>query len=227
MIYFVTAGRADEIRTIRDLQPSHLLVSYYHFKNKTLDHLINAIGYTPKILLDSGAWSAYNTGNNISLIDYMNYIEQNKPHIENYIALDVLHPTLGDEFSKRYYEMMLLANLDPIPVFHEGEDLSYLQYYVEQEPPFIALGGTAMNRSKPYVRKWVQSLNELYPNQPFHLLGSSSRQIINHTSLRSHDSSTWIMMASNGFPQSIPGKSIEAKRERMKYHMKQQMEEYQ
>lgn len=225
MIYFVTTGRADEVHVIQKLQPTHLLVSYFHTKNKPIKLLIDSLGYTPKLLLDSGAWSAYNTGKNISLIDYMNYIEENIQYIEHYVALDVIDPNLGDEFSKRYYEMMLLRNLDPIPVFHYGEDLSYLQYYVDQEPPFIALGGTAMNRSKTEVREWVSSLNQLYPDQPFHLLGSSSKQITEYTDLRSYDSSTWIMMASNGFPAHIPGKSIESKRERMKYHMSQLMKE--
>lgn len=219
MIYFVTAGRADEVAVIKELQPPRILVSYAAFKNKSIKEFKELLGYNPKIVLDSGAYTAWTTGKNIALMDYIEYVKRNEEEIEYHIALDVIDDNLGDEFSKRYYEMMVLSGLDPIPVYHRGDDISYLDYYADCEPPFIALGGTAKEKNKTSVKDWVNELTHLYPNQKFHLLGSSSKQIINHTELRSYDSSTWIMMALNGFPKEIPGKSIEAKRERMKYHM--------
>jgi hypothetical protein len=221
LIYFVTAGRADEVAVIQNLQPPRLLVSYAAFKNKPIKEFKELLGYNPDILLDSGAYTAWTTGKNIALMDYIDYVKKNESEIEHHIALDVIDDMLGDEFSKRYYDMMLIAGLEPVPVYHRGDDLSYLEYYVDCEPPFIALGGTAKDSNKKAVRDWVLELNRLYPEQEFHLLGSSSKQITDYTSLRSYDSSTWIMMALNGFPKEIPGKNIEAKRERMTYHMRE------
>lgn len=223
MIYFVTAGRADEVAVIQNLKPPNILVSYAAFKNKPLKDFKKLLGYEPNILLDSGAYTAWTTGKNIALMDYIDYVKKNEQDITHYIALDVIDDRLGDEFSKRYYDMMLLAGLEPVPVYHKNDDLAYLHYYVACEPPFIALGGTAKDKNKVAVRDWVLELQNLYPNQPFHLLGSSSKQITDHTLLRSYDSSTWIMMALNGFPKEIPGKTIEAKRERMAYHMREGM----
>lgn len=223
MIYFVTAGRKDEIHVIKELKPDRLLVSYAAFKNKPIKDFKESLGYNPKIIVDSGAYTAWTTGKNIALMDYIAYAKRNESDAEHFIALDVIDDYLGDEFSKRYYDMMLLAGLNPIPVYHRSDELSYLKYYVDCEPPFIALGGTAKDSNKKSVRDWVQGLNNLYPNQPFHLLGSSSKQITEHVDLRSYDSSTWIMMALNGFPKSIPGKSVEAKRERMTYHMREEL----
>jgi hypothetical protein len=226
-LYFVFTDKASlEAETIKVLQPRNLLMSYWYHRNKGIQAAIDKIGYTPeKITLDSGAWSAHNNGKNISIIDYMKFIDENKHLITSYVALDVI----GDaELTKRYYDIMLYKGYDPIPVFHAGADSSYLKYYVESIEPntVIALGGTAAERSKERVRNWVQRVQKLYPNQKFHLLGSSSKKITDYCDLYSVDSSTWIMMAVNGFPKEIKGKTNDAKIKRATWQMTKLIKEH-
>jgi hypothetical protein len=223
-LYFVVTDKgSEEVEVIKRLKPPRLLASYFYFRTKGIASLIEKIGYRPEILLDSGAFSAWNIGKNISPIDYMQFIDENKQYIGKYIALDVV----GDpDLTRMYYEIMRYKGYAPVPVFHYGDDLSYLDYYVEKGETTIALGGSAKMRSKPTVAAWCSDVIGKYPGIDFHLLGSSSRQITDHCDLASCDSSTWIIMAFNGKPKHIPGKTRESKIERAAYNMRQLMNDY-
>ena len=89
-IYHVTAGRKDEIAAIRQARPSRLLLSYFYFRRKNLSEFISRLGYRPEILIDSGAWSAFNSGVEISVVNYMNYLQANRDLIDQYISMDVI-----------------------------------------------------------------------------------------------------------------------------------------
>jgi hypothetical protein len=221
-VYFVCTNDSAEKEVIKELKPNKLLLSYFYFKNKKLEDFVNELGYQPEILLDSGAYSAWSKGKNISPIDYMNYIVTNRKYIDKYITLDVIGEP---ELTVKYYEIMKLKNFDPIPVFHYGDHEDYLKLYLKEGCKYIALGNTVPIKDKNKVASWVNTLTEKYPNVYFHLLGSSSKKVTQNTELFSVDSSTWIMMAMNGFPKEIKGKSREAKIERAKFQMLKIMEE--
>jgi hypothetical protein len=221
-IYFVCCNVVEEKEAIKQIKPDKLLLSYYYFKNKNLEDFVNELGYKPEILLDSGAYSAFTKGKNISPIDYMNFITRNKIYIDKYITLDVIGEP---ELSKKYYEIMKLKGFDPLPVFHYGDDEWFLRSYIAEGCKYIALGNTVPIKDKNKVAAWVNELTEKYPDIQFHLLGSSSKKVTQNTDLYSVDSSTWIMMAINGFPKEITGRSREAKIERAKFQMLKIMEE--
>jgi hypothetical protein len=72
----------------------------------------------------------------------MRYIEENKEHITDYVALDVL----GDgQITWLYYQIMRLKGFQPIPVYHYGTDEEYLKRYIEDGASFVALGGDGAN----------------------------------------------------------------------------------
>jgi hypothetical protein len=221
-VYFVYTGQSSaEKEVLSEVQPDKVLVSYFYSKSKTLEVMFSELGYFPKdLILDSGAYSAWNKGREISLEKYMKYIEDNK--VKKYISLDVIND--NGELSRINYEVMRSKGFDPIPVFHIGDELKHLHYYA-QTKSLIALGGTAKMRSKPKVREWVKEVISLYPSHSFHLLGSSSKQITDHVNLFSCDSSTWIMNAINGKPKHIKGKTRESKIERAIYNMRKALEE--
>ena len=221
-VYFVCSNDSCEKEVIKELKPERLLLSYFYFKNKRLQDFIEELGYQPKIMLDSGAYSAWSKGKNISIIDYMNYLDLNRDYIYKYITLDVI----GDaDVSYMYYAIMKHKEFDPIPVYHYGDDEKYLRKYIREGSFHIALGNTVPIKDKKKVAEWVNYLTDTYPDIKFHLLGSSSKKITQHTNLDSCDSSSWIMMAFNGFPKEIKGKSREAKIERAKWQMRTIMEE--
>lgn len=220
--YFVSVNKKEEREVIGEIKPSHVLLSYHYFKNKVLKDFCNDIGYVPKILLDSGAYSAWSKGKNISPIDYMNYIVKNKEYIHKYIALDVIGEP---ELTIKYYEIMKLKGFDPIPVYHYGDDERFLQFYIREGHDYIALGNTVPIKDKKQVAEWINYLKSKYTNIKFHLLGSASKKITQQTNIDSCDSSTWILMAFNGYPKEIKGKGYEPTKQRAKWQMLKIMEE--
>lgn len=215
-LFFVYTGTTwVEPEVIREIKPPKLLLSYYYFRNKNLEDVVEQLGYVPEIMLDSGAYSAWSKGKNIALVDYMNYIRRNKEWITHYIALDVI----GDSrLSRWYYKIMREYGFNPIPVFHFGENEKYLNAYIEDGTSYIALGGTVPVKNKQEVANWVASITSKHPNVSFHLLGSSSDKILG-CGVASCDSSTWVTMAINGYPKSVKGRTRESKKERAKLNM--------
>jgi hypothetical protein len=222
--YFVTSGKNEtEINVIKELKPKRLIASFHYFKNIDLGEFIKLLGYKPKILLDSGAYSAWNSGKKIDLDKYIDYIKRNKDHIWRYICLD----KLGDnEQSYQTYLEMRKRGLKPVPVFHYLGDEKILEKYIEDKEEFIALGGTVPIKNKSEVAEWVKMICWMYPQSRFHLLGSSSRKILDHCDIESADSATWIIGAFMGNPKHIPGKDKESKRKRAYYNMNELIKLY-
>lgn len=221
-IYHVTAGRKDEIAAIKAARPPRLLLSYFYFRRKSLQEFIDALGYRPEILIDSGAWSAFNSGVEISIVNYMNFLQENLDLglIDHYVSMDVI----GDsDLSLTFWLIMRKKGFSPIPVYHYKEDEKYLKYYAKRSE-LIAIGGTVPEQNKRIVADWVRVIVWTYPEIKFHLLGSSSRKIIDTVDLFSVDSSTWIMQAKNGRPGHIPGESRGAKIKRAIYNLEREIE---
>lgn len=218
-LYFVTANLREEVQVIKELQPKHLLLSYWYFRKKNLTEWVDTLGYKPQILLDSGAWSAFNKGKVIELDSYMDYIREHAAVISEYVVLDVI----GDaEASFANFLTMRESGLSPIPVFHYQDDPKHLKKYIDMGETRIALGGTVVERSKKKVAKWVRPIIFEHQHTSFHLLGSSSKVIMDQCPLlASCDSSTWMMMAVNGYPTHIVGRHWDAKLDRMRYQMRE------
>lgn len=221
VIYFVTTAKREELEVIKEIQPPNVLVSYWYFKNKPLSDFCSQIGYKPNILLDSGAYSAFTKKKSVNIVDYMRYIDDNKDFITDYVALDVIGNT---QLTIALYELMKKMGYKPIPVYHYGENPSVLYQYMNLGENKIALGGTVPIKNKTTVATWCNNLSTSYQDVRFHLLGSTSKEVMENSSVSSCDSSSWYMLAVNGFPKDIPGKSRAATLERAKYQMRRLME---
>lgn len=222
-IYHVAVDSSTaETEALRMVKPPYLLLSYHYFRNKPLKDFVRKIGYTPEIMLDSGAYSAWTKGKGIALTDYMQYIDENSEHITRYINLDVFQ---DNEMSYDYYRIMKRKGYNPIPVIQYGDDYQeWLDNYYYHGERFIALGGTVPVKSKSEVSEWVKLLSWMYPEVDFHLLGSSSRKIIDHCDMYSCDSSTWFMQAIMGKPNHIKGTSRQSKIDRAIYNLKKEVD---
>ena len=219
-LYFVVTGNKEELEVIREVKPPNILVSYWYFKTKPLGEFCSQIGYTPNILLDSGAYSAFTKNKTVNLLDYMKFITDNSETISDYISLDVINDS---DLTVAFYNIMRMKGYNPIPVYHYGEDECVLKHYLSSGATRIALGGTVPIRNKAVVAKWCSDLHSRYPDVEFHLLGSTSKVVLESSSVSSCDSSSWYMMAVNGFPKEIAGKTKESKMERAKYQLRKLM----
>jgi hypothetical protein len=220
-IHFVCTNDRVERQAIKVAKPTYLLLSYYYWKGTNIQGFIDEIGYKPKLMLDSGAFSSFTKGKNASIIDYMNYIKKNEQYFDSYISLDVMD---DPDISIKYYEIMKMKGFNPIPVYHYGDDEMYLKYYIEEGEKYIALGKTVPLKKKFIVADWINELMAKYPDVKFHLLGSSSSVITRLTNVYSMDASSWMHRAIKGYPKDIVGNDKEAKTARAIYQLREIMQ---
>lgn len=190
--YFVYCGNLQEREIIQELKPPNLLLSYYYFKHKSMKEVIESLGYRPNIMLDSGAYSAFNSGKEINIHQYMEYIRENEEYLEKYISCDIMKNAEGT-FDRFVY--MQEQGFKPVPVFHYGTDETWLDKYYEMGERFVALGSTVPEPRKRLIRMWINELVVKYHNLNFHVLGTSRRDIIDYCDVLSCDSTGWIRTA--------------------------------
>ena len=220
-VFFVTIGLRDEIEVIKKVRPSHILCSYWYFAKKPMSAFVDTLGYKPEILLDSGAYSAHAKNKEININEYMEYIESNQEYIARYISLDVIG---NSDLTRKNYLTMWECGFDPIPVVHYGDAVCDVDFYKPFGVSTIALGNTVCIKDKSVVANWCADMHRRYPDMKLHLLGSSSKKILESNALASCDSSTWYMMAVNGKPKTITGRTREDKRLRAEANMLNIME---
>src|SRR5216684_8012262 len=108
------------------------------------ERLAPAVKPKVRLMLDSGAYSAWVKNEVLSIDHYISYIKKYQHLIDTYVVLDVIPgqpgiaPTQaeGDAAALATYDnfrRMRDAGLDPIPVFHQGERFDVLERYLVQE----------------------------------------------------------------------------------------------
>lgn len=161
-----------------------------------------------KVLLDSGAYSAWTKGVSIDLADYISFVKANQHLLDLYISLDVIpghsgcataDPTRIDraaEQSYRNHQTMKKAGLTPVPVFHQGEDISWLQRLVGDGEQYIAL---APHGAKSHVFGWLdQCFAIVGARAKVHGLGVTTSKLMGRYAFASVDSGTWVKQAQHG-----------------------------
>jgi hypothetical protein len=171
-----------------------VLLSYYYIQNTGLDVLLAKhfdIPY-PDVFLDSGAFSAFSQGVSINVSNYIQYIHRYKHLITVYSNLDVIGSAEGTFANQK---RIASEGLYPLPVFHVGEEWSYLSTYIEQYP-YIALGGM-VPYMKPAKRKalmaWLLKCFRMAQGKAvYHGFGCTVCDIMCALPWYSVDSSTWL-----------------------------------
>lgn len=168
-----------------------ILLSYHYYKDTDLDALFAKYFSEPYpgVFADSGAFSAFTQGEPINWRDYAAWVKRWRHLFTVYANLDVIGDAEGTLTNQKRLED---AGLSPLPVFHTGEDWSYLEQYIKQYP-YIALGGMV-----PYMRfpkkimPWIiQCFKKAKGQSVFHGFGATSWKIIRDLPWYSVDSSSW------------------------------------
>lgn len=158
-----------------------------------------------EIVLDSGAYSAWSLGKQVNLDDYITFIHEHKQHLSWYANLDVItdDPSESAEPSFDNFKVMKAAGLDPVPVFHFGEDPKWLKCYLEMSD-FIALGGV-YKYARPRLYSWLDDVFTEYltddkgmPTCKVHGFGWTGTKLINRYPWYSVDSSSWVQLTVRG-----------------------------
>ena len=118
------------------------------FDGKKADHAVPE--YSGGMFLDSGAFTAWNSGKPISLQAYIDYLAKHRGAFEVYASLDVIGDAKG---SLRNQRKMERAGLHPMPCYHFGEPEEYLDLYID-EYDYFALGGFVGQKKKSALVWW-------------------------------------------------------------------------
>jgi hypothetical protein len=145
----------------------NILVAYPYYKGLDLTTLPDRT----RLVIDSGAFTAWKSGKPIALDDYCRFIEGLKTKPWRYFSLDVI----GDPHaSMQNYETMLRRGFSPMPVFTRGEDFSVLEdYYKTSE--VVGVGGlVGTPKNKQFVNKVMRHVN----GRKCHWLGFTNRAFV-------------------------------------------------
>lgn len=126
--------------------------------------------------MDSGAFSVWRSGKTVKLEDYIAFCKEYRSMFTVYAALDVI----GDaEASFRNYVAMRDAGLDPMPAFHHGSPLKWVDEYAKLTS-HIGLGGIAMMTKRDRAT-FLRGIFQRYPDPSkvgFHGFGINDSEIL-------------------------------------------------
>ena len=155
----------------------------------------------PRILIDSGAFTAWNSGKYISVSDYGRWALDFKKQWEHQVKslyffnLDVIGDQSASNTNLHKLEKM---GLSPIPIFTYKADIKELIYYL-QHYPYIGLGGLVglkphdLDVWLAYCFKFVIGQYKASGILPkIHLLGVTKEPALIKYPCYSSDSSTWV-----------------------------------
>lgn len=163
-----------------------LLVSYVYLK----PFLINKPRYDYRDwALDSGAFSAHNSGTEISLRDYIytcKTLMERDPTLTEVFSLDVI----GDwRNSLKNCERMWREGVEAIPCFHADEPESVLMG-MARDYPKIALGGVALKHQSKKLAWARQCFARVWPKK-IHGFAFGSEESLMALPWHSVDATSW------------------------------------
>ena len=196
-------------RSLLEGQHPNFFGSFYYESNRTM---ISPTQF--RFFLDSGAYSAWTRGTQIDLDEYCAFIKANIEHIEVYANLDVIAGSPGKAAtvaernegarqSWRNFIYMQSEGLDPIPVFHVGEDWSWLDKMIDHGCDYVGLGGL-VGVPASRRRSWLDAVfmritdEAGVPKIKTHGFGMTSIPLIFRYPWHSVDSTTWINITASG-----------------------------
>lgn len=193
----MTQGSTKDWLTMKRAGVKVVMISFAALKNE--DWYIWCTMFDMLVVVDSGAFTAATQGKRIDINEYADFIKKYKSRILDFMNLDVI----GDaEASRRNYNILKeLTGMNPIPVWHPCTDNWKKSDWKEldrmtKESDLVAIGGTnksfLKDDSGDIKRALFKKIKKLHPYHQFHLLGHSSRIILDDLfTLGQADSTSW------------------------------------
>jgi hypothetical protein len=165
-------------------------------------------------MIDSGAFSAWNSGVFIDLKQYIGFLKQHGHLLFSYASLDVL--PAGKESARTRAETercaalsdanqqrMKDAGLSPIPIFHQGESFKWLELMLKNGEPYIGVAtrkDLPMKMTLPWLDQVWAMLRDRAgkPLVKTHGFGITASRLLWRFPWFTVDSSTWSLQAGFG-----------------------------
>ena len=163
----------------------NILVAFPYFRQGIIDNLKNRDPSTFRLIVDSGAFTAWNTGKQIDINDYMRFLKT-IPSEWDYkaVQLDVFGDPEGTYVN--YHKMLDAGFTDIMPVFTRGDSLERLEEFYSYTD-YIMFGGIVIGGENANYVKWFCEINK---SRHAHWLGFVNVPFIKHYKPYSVDSST-------------------------------------
>ncbi|MFI5342848.1 MAG: hypothetical protein ACHQUC_01370 [Chlamydiales bacterium] len=161
----------------------NILIAFPYLKKEEIKFLKEHEDHI-NILVDSGAFTAWKKGLNISVDDYATFIKKLPFKPWGYFTLDVI----GDaKKSLQNYKELKKLNLKPVPIFTRGEELEVLEWYYSQSD-YVSIGGLVGTKGN---RGFVNGIMKHVNGRKVHWLGFTNQDYLQHYKPYSCDSSSW------------------------------------
>lgn len=223
IFYFAAYEGSGEIRNeaLTDVLDNRL-VSYYVMENGSYDAYLleNYNKYYSSMMLDSGAFAAWGQRLEIYHRDYVRYCldQRYRDKYDYFVVLDRI-PRVGEDpdecarVSMEHYEYMLeefekagIKTKKIIPVYHQGEHISFLQKLLEMGADYIGLSPSNAPSNRTEQKReflnscWDVCMGDGRPKAKFHAFGLSNMSLLREFKdlLYSADAKTWADNASKG-----------------------------
>lgn len=178
-----------------------LLDSYHYINTDRHPAMIRADKRT--IFLDSGAFSMFTKGAEISLEAYASFVQKNADCFHTVANLDDLHRNEQKSWDNQKTMERLLPNTFILPCFHTHEDPKWLKKYIDNYE-YIALGGMVVETKQSMIR-WLDDIFDKYlvdkkgrARVKVHGFGMTNFDIASRYPWYSVDSTGWIIAARHG-----------------------------
>lgn len=172
-----------------------------------------------KLLLDSGAFSAWSKGEAINLENYLQFILEHRAHIEYCVNLDTI-PGKGkgstrtqldvEESAQKSYDnwLHMREKLDPtglyvVPVFHQGEQWKWLEKYIADGADYVGISPMA-DLPQPTIQRWLDEVFTRLTDKDgratikTHGFGVAAFRLLKRYPWFSCDAATWALVGGRG-----------------------------
>lgn len=169
------------------------------------------------LMLDSGAFSAWRLHKPIELSTYIEFLQEHKSYLWQMVALDHIPGTWGKPRTRADVEnsarkssinwhVMRKAGLNTIPVFHQGENFTWLERMIQDGARYIGISPSDDTRDEDQQR-WMDDVFTLLttddgvPLIKTHGFGIGNMALLRRFPFYSVDSTTWVL--TTGFGQIL------------------------
>ncbi len=133
----------------------NILVAFPYFSQQVYRFLMDKDPSTFRLIVDSGAFTAWNTGKHISMEDYCKFLKTIPSHWEyKAVQLDVYGNP--EQTYTNYLRMLDAGYKDVMPVFTRGDTIERLEEFYSYTD-YIMFGGIAIggeNKNYGPTRPW-------------------------------------------------------------------------
>jgi hypothetical protein len=211
IFYFSGAARGRALDTMLRCRVAKL--ASFAYPKEAVEYLraADAAGISCRIIIDSGAFSAWNSGTEVDVKDLVSYINDlcatfGKRHPITAIALDKIPGTKGtapseEEFrdsvavsKNNYLAMKTACRAQVLPVYHYGTDLTVLNWY-RKHTRHLCFGALAKVKDTARTR-WLGRMSR--EGLQVHGLGITSETGMRAYPWHSVDSASWALAAAMG-----------------------------